>query len=497
MEEKRYSGGYGVIFKTTFLFGFVQIFNILVKVVINKIVALFLGTGGMGTIGLYNSSIHMLKTGAGLGVSQSAVRDISEANAGKDRWHFSFIISLTKKVVWLTALGGLVATIVLSPFLSQWSFNDNAHIIAYLWISIVVAINIITEGQLAILKGMRQLKALARASLYGSIVGLVSAVPFYYFFGERGIVPSLLTTAFAALLFSNLFVSKIDYDRVKLSFRETLKQSSSMVKMGFSLMIVSFVSSLFDLAISSYISHSGGLSDVGLYHAGATIITSYFGVIITSMSTDYYPRISAVHDNNKKLEDEMNRQSETGLVLVFPLVILFVFLSSSFIKFLYSDAFIEANDYTDYAMIGTVIIIVSNCMGMILLAKQASNIYLFSVIGQRLVQIIVFLGLYKLLGLKGLGFAYIFQGILHLIVISFILHHFYQIHIGKRVCALLLGVLMLTLLTVYFRSIDNMIFKYSLGAVSLAVSVFISIFYMKRVMGIDILAFIKNRLFKV
>lgn len=496
MGQENKSEGYGIIFKTTFLFGFVQVFNILVKVIINKIVALFLGSGGMGVIGLYNSSVNMLKTGAGLGISQSAVRDISEACSSNDRNRFSFIISLTKNVVWITAILGLLLTIVLSPFLSKWSFDDNAHIIAYIWLSIVVAINIISEGQLAILKGMRQLKALAKASLYGSIVGLISAVPFYFFFREDGIIPSMFISAFAALLFSNLFVSRIDYENTRISIIDTLKKSSSMVKMGFSLMIVSFVASLFDLIISSFISHNGGLSDVGLYHAGATIITSYFGVIITSMSTDYYPRISAVHDDNYKLEREMNRQSETGLVLAFPLVVLFVFLSSFFIKLLYSDAFIRTNDYTDYAMIGTVIIIVSNCMGMILLAKQASSIFLISVIGQRLVSIAVFIGLYKWLGLKGLGFAYIFHGVFHLVTMMLILHLFYSIHLSKRVIVMLFGVLLLTILTIVFRSIDNNVLKYTLGVFSLSVASFTSVYYMKHVMDIDLVRYFKKMIKK-
>lgn len=496
MEQKSKSEGYGIIFKTTFLFGFVQVFNILVKVVINKIVALFLGSGGMGVIGLYNSSVNMLKTGAGLGISQSAVRDISEAYASNNRNRFSFIISLTKNVVALTAILGLFLTIAISPYLSTWSFDDNAHIVAYLWLSIVVAINIISEGQLAILKGMRQLKALAKASLYGSIVGLISAVPFYYFFREGGIIPSMFMTAFAALFFSNLFVSRIDYVKIRITIKDTLKESSSMVKMGVSLMVVSFVASLFDLIISSFINHNGGLSDVGLYHAGATIITSYFGVIITSMSTDYYPRISAVHDDNIKLQGEMNRQSETGLVLAFPLVVLFVFLSSFFIKLLYSDAFIRTNDYTDYAMIGTVIIIVSNCMGMVLLAKQASRIFLISVIGQRVVSIVVFVGLYKLLGLKGLGFAYIFHGALHLVTMMLILHHFYAIHLSKRVFVLLFGILLLTVLTIAFRSIDSFVLKYSLGFLSLSIASFTSVYYMKHVMDIDLLLYFKNRFIK-
>ena len=44
------SQSYKNIFKTTFLLGFVQIFNILVKVITNKIVSVLLGAEGMGTI---------------------------------------------------------------------------------------------------------------------------------------------------------------------------------------------------------------------------------------------------------------------------------------------------------------------------------------------------------------------------------------------------------------------------------------------------------------
>ena len=41
---------YRSIFKSTFLFGFVQVFNIVMKAAINKAVAILLGTEGMGVI---------------------------------------------------------------------------------------------------------------------------------------------------------------------------------------------------------------------------------------------------------------------------------------------------------------------------------------------------------------------------------------------------------------------------------------------------------------
>ena len=114
------SQSYKNIFKTTFLLGFVQIFNILVKVITNKIVSVLLGAEGMGTIGIYNNTIDLLKSGAGLGISQSAVRDISAANSNGDKESFSRIISVTKRIVMFSGLLGIIITIILSPWLSRW-----------------------------------------------------------------------------------------------------------------------------------------------------------------------------------------------------------------------------------------------------------------------------------------------------------------------------------------------------------------------------------------
>lgn len=490
------NSSYSNIFKTTFLFGFVQIFNILVKVVLNKTVAILIGAAGMGIIGIYNSAIHMIKSGAGLGISQSAVRDISEANAQNDFGKFSKIISVTNSVIIFTSALGVITTIFLSPFLSNWSFGDYSYTSGFMLISIVVGLNILTDGQLAILKGMRQLRALAKASMFGAIVGLFTAVPFYYFIGKDGIIPSLIISALSALFFSSYYVRKISYKRIKLKAKEIFNESKSMVSMGVALMLVSFFVTIFDMIISAYISKTGSLSDVGFYHAGAAIISSYFGVIITAMSTDYYPRISAVHNDNLKLKEEMDRQSETGLIMIFPLVILFVFLSPFFIDILYSNEFQPTNDYTDYAMIGTEIIIVSNCMGMILLAKQAARVFISSVLFQRIILVAVYLFSYTHYGLLGLGLSYIASGVIHITVVTFILRHFYDIRLARRIYLLLLFVISTTLVTVFIRTFDNVYIKYLSGSVVLAASCLFSLFYMKKRMGLNIIKIINKKIRK-
>lgn len=488
--------GYKNIFKSTFLFGFVQIFNIAVKVILNKITAILLGPSGMGVIGLFHSSTNLLKTGCGLGIPQSAVRDISEANNKGNADQFSTTISVTHRIVILTGLLGAGATIILSPFLSEWTFGNKDYTLSYILLSLCVAFSILTDGKLAILKGMRRLKDLAKASMYGSVLGLLIAVPFYYFMGKDGIAPSLVTLALGTYIVAELYVRKVSYSRIKTSFRQFRQLVAGMVKMGCALMFVSFVTFFFDLAVASYISYSGGLSDVGLYQAGVTIISSYFGIVITAMSTDYYPRISALHKDNEKLQGEMNRQSEVGLVIVFPLVMMFIFLSSFFIRFLYDSSFEASNDYTNYALLGTIIIIVSNSMGMILLAKQASNIFIWSVIVQRVVLIAVYIVFYNMWGLLGLGFSYIVTGLLHISIMSFILRRYYDIKLSGNVLRLLGIVLFFSIAMIFVRTIPNDIIKYTLGIIGIMASVIYTLHYSKKYLNIDFIQFIKSKIHK-
>jgi len=483
---------YKGIFKSTILFSFVKVFQILAGIIKNKVIAVLLGAEGVGIISIFSNSIQLLQSGAGLGISQSAVRDISEANGCGDKTKFSRIISLTNKVILFTCLLGCLVTIVLSPLLSKWTFGENNYTIAYMWLALVVGLNILSEGQLAILKGMRQLRALAKASIIGSIVGLVTAVPMYYFFGNEGIVPSLIITAFSAVFFSNYFVRKIKYDRTKLSLKEIISEASPMVKMGIALMFVGFIGLLFDLVVASYIRSHGGLEVVGYYRAGTTIISSYFGIVLTAMTTDYYPRISAVYNDNMKLQEELNKQSEVGLILIFPIVVLFLFLSPLFIQILYSKEFIQTISYTDCAILGTIVVVCSNSMGMILIAKQEAKIFIvYSVLNFALF-IPVYLLFYNVSGLLGLGISYFLNTLVQLLVNGIIIHFKYKINLEKKLKIQFVVVFMTALIIIFVRKINILLLRYIMGGILFLFTCSYSFYFLKKTLKINLLEYLKR-----
>jgi PST family polysaccharide transporter len=493
MEEKSSTSHYKGIFKSTFLFGFVQVFKVIIGFVKNKVVAILLGPEGIGIMGIFISTASMLQTGAGLGISQSAVRDVSEANGTSNRVKFSKIITITKNISLFTGLFGLFLTIVLSPWLSDWTLGNDTYTISYVFLGIAVAFNIIAEGQLAILKGMRQLRSLAKATIMGAIVGLVTAVPLYYFFNKAGIIPALIITAFSAFIFSNYFVRKINYDKKKLSFKETYNAASPMIRMGTALMFVTFLSSMAAVIIASYMRSKGGLEDVGFYNAGMAIINSYFGVVITALTTDYYPRLAAVNNDNKKIEVELNRQSSVSLILTSPLIILFLVFLPWFVTILYSNEFSPTIEFMKYAIYGTLITLCSNQIDMILVAKYEIKIFTFISVLYRILQVILSIILFNYFGLIGMGISIAIMGLIHLLIMALIVYRKFGIFYDRLFLKVAFVVLIFTLISTAIGEIDNVFLRISLGIILFFMSIWYSIFVCKKYFDIKVINFIKNK----
>lgn len=482
---------YSSIFKSTFLFGFVQVFNIIAKVGINKAVAYFLGPEGMGIISLYQSVINILKSFFELGLSQSAVREISQSSQSD----FSKTISVTKRFVLLTSSIGFLATIILSPWLSRWTFDGSSdYTYAFMWLSIVVFLNIITEGQLGILKGVRELRALAKASLLGSIVGLFVGVPLYYFFREKGIIPSLIVSSLAALSFSSYFVTKIQYTKISLSHKAVLLEGQTMLKMGVAFMYVTFLGFASDYFIRIYISEFSSLKIVGLYQAGATIVTAYFGIVITALTTDYYPRISAINRDNKAVEVEFNKQTEVGLIMLTPLVVIFMFAQDFFVSFLYTKDFLSVVDFLQYATFGVLLLVCSNSLGIILLAKKATNIFFVTATIGRLVIVGTSILFFHFYGIKGLGISYSLTSLFHLIFMQSVLWYKFNIKMHIGLVKMLFFSLAYALIAYFAKDFDNLFVRYFSGFILILCTLYYSLKKMKSVMGINIITIVKNKL---
>ena len=136
----------------------------------------------------------------------SAVRNLAEDYDQGDEEKLTTDIAVVRSWSLLTALLGLFICIALSPLLSRYTFSWDGHTLHFVLLSPCVALTALAGGELAILKGVRKLGALAAISVYNVLAALLLTVPLYYLFGDTAIVPSLVLMALVQLLLT-IYVS--------------------------------------------------------------------------------------------------------------------------------------------------------------------------------------------------------------------------------------------------------------------------------------------------
>ncbi len=411
---------YRQIMKATSLFGGVQFINILIQIIRSKIIAVLLGPTGIGILGLLNSTITMVKCGTDFGLGVSAVKDIALANESENNLKVSETVTIVRRLVWLTGTLGTLVVFFFSSWLSQVTFGNDDFTIAFIWISITLLFQQLTTGQFVILQGLRKLNLLAKANVLGSALALIFTVPLYYLYGLDGIVPGIIGTSLISLIVAWYYSKKIFVNFFSISYRQTFLGGKKILKMGFMISLSSLLVIGSSYLLRIFINKIGGIEQVGLYDAGFMIINTYVGLIFTAMSTDYFPRLSAVSESNNQCRQTINYQAEIAILILAPILIIFLIFIKEIIVILYSNQFVSIDKMIYWAAIGMFFKTATWAIGYILLAKSNSKVFFISELVTNIYTLAFNILGYYYYGLEGLGISFLISYVLSLIQVFLI-----------------------------------------------------------------------------
>lgn len=464
---------YRQVFKATSLFGGVQVFQILIAVIRSKVIAVLLGAYGMGISGLLHTALNFISELTGAGLDRSAVKDVSAAFGKKDEEKIARVLGVLKRLVWFTGLLGALLTLVFSPLLSQWAFDSDAFTLAFVWISVAALLKQLAYGNLVVLQGLRKLKSLAKANLMGSAVGLIIVIPLYYFFRIDAIAPAIVISFLMTFLFSRYYAKKVRLQPEKVTTKEAFSQGKEMIRLGVLMSVSSLMVTLGMFLIQLFISNTGGVDQVGFYHAGVVIINSYVGMIFNAMSTDYYPRLAAIADDIKKIRETVLHQAYIAILLIMPIIILFLMFAEFVIQLLYSTEFLPVVGFVSWAITGTLFKAVSFSMGYIFIAKGDSKIFIKTAVVFNVLLLGLNIAGYHYGGLVGLGVSFLVYYIIHLALVGVITKKVYNFYFPKCFYLLFVVCLLFTAAAFLATFIDNILWKYlAMGAIFLISALF-------------------------
>ena len=413
MSEETQNSDFKKSLKTTSLFGGVQIFQILIKIISSKFVAVLLGPTGMGINGLLQSTTQIISSVAGMGLGTSAVRDMSASYASNDEGKFFRTLSVFRRLIWFTGIFGALICLLGSPLWSKLTFGNYDYTIAFALIAVTVLFTQLTSGQTVLLQSTRNFKLMAKAGVIGSTVGLFVNIPMYFFWGVKGIVPAIITMSLATLAISTYFARKVPQKKVPLTLKETFQEGKFMLSMGFFLMLQGLLELVCGYIVRIYISNTGSLADVGLYNAGFMIINTYVGMVFTAMGTEYYPRLSTYTDDQEKFNQAINQQIEISLLLTAPLIAFFLVFGDLAIIILYSNKFLPITWMVIWAIMAIFFKAPSWCISYSFLAKGDIKAFWLNELVAVLLQLGINLLFYHYGGLTGLGVSYMLNYFLY------------------------------------------------------------------------------------
>lgn len=470
--------------KATSIFGGVQVFNILISIVRSKFVAVLLGPGGMGILSLLSSTTGLIGGLTNFGLGKSAIKDVAAANSAGNQNRTSIIIIVLRRWVWLTGLLGMGITILFAPLLSKYILGNSDYTFPLIWISVSLLFTQLSTGQLVVLQGLRKLQFLAKANLTGSVLGLIFTIPLYYWLKINGIIPGIIISSVIALICSWYYSSKIKIEEVPVSINRTIAEGKSMLSMGLMLNLSSLIAIGFSYFVRIFINHLGGINQVGLYSAGFAIISSYVGVVFSAMGTDFYPRLTAVANDNNKCSEVINQQAEIAIIIISPLIISFMVFIHWIVVVLYSNKFISINDMILWAALGMMFKAVSWAIAYIFLAKGTSKLFFWNELISNIYLLALNLIGYYYFGLTGLGISFLITYILYLIQVYFIAKYKFEFSFTKGFRTIFISQFVISLLAFLIVYIIGGKFSYIVGSILLILSIYYSYRELNKRIGI-------------
>lgn len=469
MESSARNTSFKDSFKATLLFSGVQIYQIVIRVVRSKFVAMLLGPAGMGITSLLRATTDLVSASTNFGLRTSGVKGVAAARVDDNVERLEKTMAVLRRLILITGVLGMLICAALSPIWSQQSFGNSDYIWSFVAVSFVILFDQLNQGELALLQGLQKRRMLAKANVIGQTLGLILTIPLYYFWGVKAIVAVLVLSSFLTLCITEYYVQKLQIQRVHVTFNEIVGIGREMVKLGLLLSIQLLLSQASVYLVRNYVSQTGGLEQVGLYSAGTTIINMYLGLVFTAMVTDYFPRLSSTKSIDE-MSNAIRSQAEIAILLFAPIIIAFVIFIKPVILILYSDKFFPVEGMLYWAMAGTLIKAMAWSLSYSLLAKASAKVFFFSEVSITFISFTCNMLGYKYFGLTGFGISVVIIYVLYYIQLQLMTHYYFNFSFGKYLWKLFILLNIFVILSLLIKVFIPEILGYVLGSVLLMIT---------------------------
>ncbi len=362
--------------KASAIMGVSSVGTILLSIVRQKFIAVTLGAEGVGLLGLLATGLTLAVTLFSLGLASSGVRYVAKAKEQSEAELAYTRSALVYGSQILGLLGGLTFILFRVP-LAALILNDSARALWIVWLGIALWASVVSGGQLAVINGLRRIGDLAKANLWGAALGTAATLVAISLSGSVGLVAAIVAPPLTTWLAAWWLSRDIPITPLR-TYPALWPPLRSMVSLGVVFMASFVLAGVAQFASRLVVERALGLESVGHFQAAWSVSNVYLSFVLTALAAEYYPRISAISDDQSQLNDAVGAQIKLALLLAGPVILGMILFAPWAVTLLYSSAFGDTVAVLRWQLVGDVLKVAAWAVAFLLLAREARWPYFVS-----------------------------------------------------------------------------------------------------------------------
>lgn len=353
----------------TSLLNSISVFTKLVcALLLNKILAVYVGPGGFALIGQFQNFWSIWVGLAGGVFSPGLIKFTAQYFDDELKQHKAWQTAIRLSLYSSTFLGSIL--LIFGKQLSQWLLIRSEMVSLFWWMPLALPAVVASNLLLAIINGKKEVKIYIVSNIFSSILSLLLIGVLSYGFGLYGALLALIFTPGLVLFTTAALVARKNWFSPQL-FWGRLDKDSVYGLTGFAAMgIVSAVMAPTTyIIVRNHISDLFGLEAAGFWQATWKISEVYLMLITTTLGLYYLPRLAEIKYAHH-LREEVLKVYLFSLPIAIASAGLIFILRNYLVKMLFTPDFLPVVDLLPWQLAGDIVKIGSWVLAYVLIGRS-------------------------------------------------------------------------------------------------------------------------------
>lgn len=402
--------------KTSLLNGIAVAVKVASALVLNKILAMYVGPTGYAVIGQFQNAVSIIVSLAGgvvaAGVTKATAQHFDDEAKQHAVWQTAIRLAFGASII------AAIPLLLMGDRLAQWLLHQADMSSIFVWLALTLPAMTANNLLLAIVNGKKEIGIYVTANIIGSLISMLVTGLLAFQFGLYGTLVAFAINPAIVLLATAAIVARRDWFRVKLLWgqmnRPALRELSGFALMGLTSALTVPISYML---IRDHLAISLGLTAAGYWQASWKISEIYLMLATTTLSVYYLPRLAEIRSST-----DLKAEIITVYRFVMPVVmvgagIIYLF-RELVVRTLFTLDFLPMCELFSWQLMGDVVKISSWILGYILIGRAMVKLFVITEVAFSILFVLLSYLFVDVYGLIGVAMAYVTNYFLHFICMA-------------------------------------------------------------------------------